>query len=32
MTSTAAIDRPVHHSVILDFDAPGVRTEEARRP
>ena len=31
MTTAAAIDRVVHHSVILEFDVPSFRTEEARR-
>jgi DNA replication protein DnaC len=31
MTTAAAIDRVVHHSVILEFDVPSYRTERARR-
>lgn len=31
MTTAAAIDRIVHHSVILEFDVPSFRTQEARR-
>lgn len=31
MTTAAAIDRLVHHSVILEFDGPSVRAEEAKR-
>jgi DNA replication protein DnaC len=30
MTTAAAIDRLVHHSVILEFDVPSYRTEGAR--
>ena len=28
MTTAAAIDRLVHHSVILEFDVPSYRTEK----
>ena len=31
MTTAAAIDRLVHHSVILELDGPSVRAEEAGR-
>jgi len=31
MTTAAAIDRLVHHSVILEFDGPSLRAEEAKR-
>ena len=31
MTTAAAIDRIVHHSVILEFDGPSIRAEEAKR-
>lgn len=31
MATAAAIDRLVHHSVILEFDVPSYRTEGARR-
>jgi DNA replication protein DnaC len=31
MTTAAAIDRLVHHSVILEFDVPSFRTEDAKR-
>jgi DNA replication protein DnaC len=31
MTTAAAIDRVVHHSVILEFDVPSYRTEKANR-
>jgi DNA replication protein DnaC len=31
MTTAAAIDRLVHHSVILEFDGPSIRAEEAKR-
>lgn len=31
MTTAAAIDRVVHHSVILEFDVPSYRTEKAVR-
>jgi DNA replication protein DnaC len=31
MTTAAAIDRLVHHSVILEFDVPSFRTEDARK-
>lgn len=30
MTTAAAIDRLVHHSVILEFDVPSFRAEDAR--
>ena len=30
MTTAAAIDRVVHHSVILEFDVPSYRGEEAK--
>jgi DNA replication protein DnaC len=30
MTTSAAIDRLVHHSVILEFDVPSFRTEDAK--
>ena len=30
MATTAAIDRIVHHSVILEFDLPSYRTSEAQ--
>lgn len=30
MTTQAAIDRLVHHSVILEFDVPSFRTEDAK--
>jgi DNA replication protein DnaC len=30
MTTAAAIDRVVHHSVILEFDASSYRAEEAQ--
>ena len=30
MTTAAAIDRLVHHSVILEFDVPSYRTEQAK--
>ena len=30
MATAAAIDRVVHHSVILEFDVPSYRTSEAR--
>ena len=29
MTTAAAIDRLVHHSVILEFDVPSYRTQDA---
>ncbi len=32
MATAAAIDRVVHHSVILEFDVPSYRTSEARGP
>jgi DNA replication protein DnaC len=31
MTTAAAIDRLVHHSVILEFDVASYRTEDARK-
>lgn len=31
MTTAAAIDRVVHHSVILEFDVPSYRTETAKK-
>lgn len=31
MTTAAAIDRVVHHAVILELDVPSYRTEAARR-
>jgi DNA replication protein DnaC len=31
MTTAAAIDRLVHHSVILEFDVPSFRTENAKK-
>ena len=31
MTTAAAIDRLVHHSVILEFDVPSFRTEKAKQ-
>ncbi len=31
MTTAAAIDRLVHHSVILEFDVPSYRTDKASR-
>jgi DNA replication protein DnaC len=31
MTTAAAIDRIVHHSVILEFDGPSIRAEEAQK-
>jgi DNA replication protein DnaC len=31
MTTAAAIDRLVHHSVILEFDVPSYRTEDAQK-
>jgi DNA replication protein DnaC len=30
MATAAAIDRIVHHSVILEFDVPSYRTDQAR--
>ena len=30
MATAAAIDRVVHHSVILEFDVPSYRTDEAK--
>ena len=30
MATAAAIDRIVHHSVILEFDLPSYRTSEAQ--
>jgi DNA replication protein DnaC len=31
MATAAAIDRLVHHSVLLEFDVPSYRTERAKR-
>jgi DNA replication protein DnaC len=31
MTTASAIDRVVHHSVILEFDVPSYRTEKAQK-
>ena len=31
MATAAAIDRIVHHSVILEFDVPSYRTDQAKR-
>lgn len=31
MTTTAAIDRVVHHSVVLEFNVPSFRTETAKK-
>ena len=31
MATAAAIDRLVHHSVLLEFDVPSFRTEDAKR-
>ncbi len=31
MATAAAIDRLVHHSVLLEFDVPSFRTEQATR-
>ncbi len=31
MATAAAIDRIVHHSVILEFDSPSYRTAHAKR-
>ena len=31
MTTTAAIDRVVHHSVVLEFDVESYRTEAAKK-
>ena len=31
MTTTAAIDRLVHHCVVIELDVPSYRTEEAKR-
>ena len=31
MATAAAIDRIVHHSLILEFDVPSYRTNEARQ-
>jgi hypothetical protein len=31
MATAAAIDRMVHHSVLLEFDVPSFRTEQAKR-
>ncbi len=30
MATAAAIDRLVHHSVLLEFDVPSFRTEQAK--
>ena len=30
MATAAAIDRLVHHSVVLEFDVPGFRTDPSR--
>jgi hypothetical protein len=30
MATAAAIDRLVHHSVLLEFDVPSFRTEHAK--
>ena len=30
MATSAAIDRLIHHSVVLEFDVPSYRTEKAR--
>ena len=32
MTTAAAIDRLVHHSVILELNVPSYRMEEAKKP
>lgn len=32
MTTAAAIDRLVHHSVILEFDVPSYRSERTEEP
>jgi len=31
MTTAAAIDRVVHHAVVLEFNGPSVRAEEAEK-
>lgn len=31
MTTTAAIDRIVHHSVVLELDVESYRTESAKK-
>ena len=31
MTTAAAIDRVVHHAVVLEFTGPSVRAEEAEK-
>ena len=31
MVTAAAIDRVVHHAVILEFDAPGYRADAAQQ-
>ena len=31
ITTASAIDRVVHHSVILEFDVPGYRTDAAQQ-
>jgi DNA replication protein DnaC len=31
MTTAAAIDRIVHHSVIVEFDGPSIRAEETKK-
>ena len=30
MTTMAAIDRPMHHATILEFDGESVRTKKAK--
>ena len=32
MATAAAIDRLVHHAVVLEFDVPSYRTDRSRRP
>jgi DNA replication protein DnaC len=32
MATAAAIDRLVHHAVILEFNVPSYRTRKPRRP
>ena len=32
MTTAAAIDRLVHHSVIVELNVPSYRVEQARKP
>ena len=32
MTTAAAIDRLVHHSVILELNVPSYRLENAKKP